>query len=114
MSKPRKYTGEQIVCILQKHRGGVTGTEISRRQGGSHDTFYLWKRRDTGLGKVELQGLKALEGEHRRLKPAVSAVQFSLSARNHRHNLVRAVALPSRDRATGICSETTSPSCVTM
>ena len=72
MSKPRQYTDEQIVSILQEHQGGATAKEIIRRHGISLDTFYRWKRKYGGLGKAELQRLKALEDENRRLKRMVA------------------------------------------
>jgi len=72
MTKPRKYTDDQIVGILQEHQGGMTAKEIIRRHGISLDTFYRWKRKYSGLGKVELQRLKALEDENRRLKRMVA------------------------------------------
>jgi putative transposase len=68
----RKYTDEQIVAILQEHQGDVTAKEVIRRHGISLDTFYRWKRKYSGLGKVELQRLKALEDENRRLKRMVA------------------------------------------
>jgi putative transposase len=68
----RKYTDEQIVSILQEHQGGVTAKEIIRRHGIALDTFYRWKRKYRGLGKAELQRLKALEDENRRLKRMVA------------------------------------------
>ena len=72
MRKPRKYTDEQIVSILQEHQGGVTAKEVIQRHGISLDTVYRWKRKYTGLGKAELQRLKALEDENRRLKRMVA------------------------------------------
>ncbi len=73
MGQPaRKYTDEQIVRILQEHQGGVTAKEIIRRHGISLDTFYRWKRKYSGMGKVEVQRLKALEEENRRLKRIVA------------------------------------------
>ena len=72
MKAPRKYTDEQIVSILQEHQGGVTAKEIIRRHGISLDTFYRWKRKYSGLGKAEVQRLKALEDENRRLKRIVA------------------------------------------
>lgn len=72
MATHRKYTDEQIVAILQEHQGAVTAKEIIRRHGISLDTFYRWKRKYSGLGKVELQRLKALEDENRRLKRVVA------------------------------------------
>lgn len=72
-SKPaRKYTDEQIVAILQEHQGGVTAREVIRRHGISLDTFYRWKRKYSGVSKAELQRLKALEDENRRLKRMVA------------------------------------------
>ena len=72
MSKGKQYTDEQIVSILQEHQGGVTAQEIIRRHGISLDTFYRWKRKYRGLGKAEVQRLKALEDENRRLKRMVA------------------------------------------
>ena len=72
MKVHRKYTDEQIVAILHEHQGGVTAKEVIRRHGISLDTFYRWKRKYAGLGKAELQRLKALEDENRRLKRMVA------------------------------------------
>lgn len=72
MKATRKYTDEQIVAILQEHHGGVTAKEVIRRHGISLDTFYRWKRQYSGMGKAELQRLKGLEDENRRLKRMVA------------------------------------------
>jgi len=72
MKAKRKYTDEQIVAILQEHHGGVTAKEVIRRHGISLDTFYRWKRQYSGMGKAELQRLKGLEDENRRLKRMVA------------------------------------------
>jgi putative transposase len=72
MKARRRYTDEQIVSILQEHQGEVTAKEIIRRHGISLDTFYRWKRKYSGLSKSELQRLKALEDENRRLKRMVA------------------------------------------
>jgi putative transposase len=72
MKVRRKYTDEQVVSILQEHQGGVRAQEVIRRHGISLDTFYRWKRKYAGLGKAELQRLKALEDENRRLKRMVA------------------------------------------
>jgi len=68
----RKYTDEQIVAILQEHAGGVTAKEVIRRHGISLDTFYRWKRQFSGMTRAELQRLRALEDENRRLKRVVA------------------------------------------
>ena len=72
MKARRRYTDEQIVSILQEHQGEATAKEIIRRHGISLDTFYRWKRKYSGLSKSELQRLKALEDENRRLKRMVA------------------------------------------
>lgn len=72
MKAKRKYTDEQIVAILQEHHGGVTAKEVIRRHGISLDTFYRWKRQYSGMTKAELQRLKGLEDENRRLKRMVA------------------------------------------
>jgi putative transposase len=72
MKAKRKYTDDQIVAILQEHQGGMTAKEIIRRHGISLDTFYRWKRQFSGMTKAELQRLKGLEDENRRLKRMVA------------------------------------------
>jgi putative transposase len=72
MQAKRKYNDEQIVAILSEHSGGVTAKEIIRRHGISLDTFYRWKRQFSGMTKAELQRLKGLEDENRRLKRMVA------------------------------------------
>jgi putative transposase len=72
MKAKRKYSDEQIVAILQEHAGGVTAKEVIRRHGISLDTFYRWKRQYSGMTKADLQRLKALEDENRRLKRMVA------------------------------------------
>ena len=72
MKAKRKYSDDEIVGILQEHQGGVTAKEVIRRHGIALDTFYRWKRKYRGLGKAELQRLKALEDENRRLKRMVA------------------------------------------
>jgi putative transposase len=72
MSPRRKYTADEIVAILHEHAGGVTAKEVIRRHGISLDTFYRWKRQYSGMTKAELQRLKALEDENRRLKRMVA------------------------------------------
>ncbi|MBL8997938.1 MAG: transposase [Gemmatimonadetes bacterium] len=72
MQAKRKYSDEQIVAILSEHAGGVTAKEIIRRHGISLDTFYRWKRQFSGMTRAELQRLKGLEDENRRLKRMVA------------------------------------------
>lgn len=72
MKAKRKYTADEIMAVLQEHQGGVTAKEVIRRHGITADTFYRWKRQYTGVTRAELQRLKALEEENRRLKRMVA------------------------------------------
>lgn len=72
MTSKRKHTAEEIFAILQEHQGGVTAKEVIRRHGIALDTLYRWKREYSGITKSELQRLKALEDENRRLKRMVA------------------------------------------
>jgi len=72
MPRRRKYTADQIVTILHEHAGGVTAKEVVRRHGIALDTFYRWKRQYGGVDKAELQRLRVLEDENRRLKRVVA------------------------------------------
>lgn len=72
MKAGRQCTDGQNLTILQKHQGGVTAKEVIRRHGIALDTFYRWRRKYSGVDKAELQRLKALEDENRRLKRVVA------------------------------------------
>ena len=80
MTARRRYSPDQIIAILQEHAGGVTAKEVIRRHGVSLDTFYRWKRQYSGMSKAELQRLKALEDENRRLKHIVAEQVLDIQA----------------------------------
>jgi putative transposase len=66
------------VQILQEQAGGVVPVELIRRHGISMDTLYRWRRKYRGVTRAEVQRLKALEEENRRLKRLV--VEQALNA----------------------------------
>ena len=74
----KRYSDEQIVQILQEHSGGVTAAEVVRRHGIALDTLYRWKRKFGGVDRAEIQRLKALEDENRRLKRVVADQALNL------------------------------------
>ena len=47
-------------------------SEIYRQHNISEQTFYRWKSKYAGMGTSELQRLKQLEDENRRLKQMVA------------------------------------------
>ncbi|MGH8543092.1 MAG: transposase [Gammaproteobacteria bacterium] len=49
-----------------------------RKHGIGQDTFYRWKRLYGGLGREELQRVRALEKENKRLKRVVADQALNL------------------------------------
>ena len=67
-----RFTEEQIVRVLTEHQNGRPATDIIREIGISEQTFYNWKRKYGDLQVSEVQRLKQLEEENRRLKELVA------------------------------------------
>ena len=72
MSKGKRPSPEQIAAALRKQEGGMKVPEICRQHTISEQTFYRWKSKYAGMGTSELQRLKPLEDENRRLKQMVA------------------------------------------
>ena len=70
---PRKgHSEEQIIYALRQAEAGTKVSEICREIGVSQQAFYSWKRRYAGLGLNELQELRQLREENRKLKTLVA------------------------------------------
>ena len=54
----RGHTEEQILRALRQAESGTKVSEISREQGISETTYYIWKKRYAGLGLSELRELR--------------------------------------------------------
>ncbi len=63
-----KFSPQQIAKILKEFDNGKSVDQISREHGVSVATFYKWRSRYAGMDAKELQRLKELEDENRRLK----------------------------------------------
>lgn len=63
-----KFTEYQIVKILKAVEGGRTVKEVCRENGISSATFYKWKSKYGGLEASDIQRMKDLEAENRKLK----------------------------------------------
>ena len=48
--KRKRYSAKQIVQALRQAEAESPGVEIYRKLGVSEQTFYRWKRRDSGVG----------------------------------------------------------------
>ena len=73
-----KYTQEQILAVLKEAEAGVLVQDILRKHGIGQDTFYRWKRLYSGLEREELQRVRALEEENKRLKRVVADQALNL------------------------------------
>jgi len=70
--KKSRFSEAQIIGILRQQGQGQTVAQICREHGISEPTFYQWKSKYGGLELTELQRLKHLEEENRRLKQLVA------------------------------------------
>jgi len=66
--KRKRYTEQQIIKILKEAEAGVAVTELSLQYGFSQSAFYKWKAKYSGMEVSQLQHLKELEEENRKLK----------------------------------------------
>jgi putative transposase len=64
----KRFTAEQIVAILREAEKSTTIEEILRKHAISELTFYRWKKMYGSLGIAEVQRIKQLESENRKLK----------------------------------------------
>ena len=67
-----RFTEGQIVLVLKQAEAGIPIQDLIRKYGICEQTFYRWKKRYGGLDASELQQLKQLREENRRLKGLVA------------------------------------------
>lgn len=63
-----KFSPHQIAKILKEFDGGKSAQEISREYRVSTASFYKWRERYAGMTGKELNRIKELEDENRKLK----------------------------------------------
>ena len=63
---------EQILRVLREAESGETAVEVCRKHGISQQSFYLWKKKYSGLGLSELRELRQLREENGKLKRLVA------------------------------------------
>ena len=56
------HAEEQIVAVLRQVEAGARVDDVCRKIGISQATYYLWKRKYTGVGVSELRELRQLLG----------------------------------------------------
>jgi len=70
--KRSKFTEDQIAFALKQNELGTSVEEVCRKMGISEATFYVWKKKYSGIGPSETRRLRQLEEENRRLKQIVA------------------------------------------
>jgi putative transposase len=66
--KRSKYSDEQILAIVKEGEAGRKVADLCRTHGINEQTYYRWKAKYGGMELSEMQRLKQLEDENRRLK----------------------------------------------
>jgi putative transposase len=75
-----RFSEGQMIGVLREQESGTTTAEVCRRHGISEQTFYRWKARYGGLGPSDVQRLKSLEDENRRLKKLLAEAMLDVAA----------------------------------
>ena len=70
--KKTAFTEEQITYVLCQAESGTPVADVCRGMGVSEATFYVWKKKYSGIGPSELRRLRQLEEENRKLKQIVA------------------------------------------
>jgi putative transposase len=68
----RGHSEEEILRVLREAESGDTVVEDCRKHGISQQSFYLWKKKYSGLGLSELRELRQLREENGKLKRLVA------------------------------------------
>ena len=66
------HTEEQILRALRQPESGTRVADICREHGVSEATYYVWKKKYSGLGLEELRELRQLREENGKLKRLVA------------------------------------------
>jgi putative transposase len=78
--KRSKFTDEQILAIVKEGEAGRKVADLCRAHGLTEQTYYRWKAKYGGMELSELQRLKQVEDENRRLKHIVAEQTLDIQA----------------------------------
>jgi putative transposase len=70
--KRSRFTDEQILAIVKEGGAGRKVADLCRANGSTEQTYYRWKAKYGGMELSEVQRLRQLEDENRRLKQIVA------------------------------------------
>jgi Transposase. len=75
-----QFSDEQILAIVKEGEAGRKVADLCRTHGITEQTYYRWKSKYGGMELSELQRLKQLEDENRRLKHIVAEQTLDIQA----------------------------------
>ena len=75
-----QFTDEQMLAIVKEGEAGRKVADLVRSHGITEQTYYRWKSKYGGMELSELQRLKQLEDENRRLKHIVAEQTLDIQA----------------------------------
>ena len=78
--KRSKFTDEQILSIVKEGEADRKVADLCRTYGITEQTYYRWKAKYGGMELSEMQRLKQLEDENRRLKQIVAEQSLDIQA----------------------------------
>src|SRR4029450_10186546 len=78
--KRSKFSDEQILAIVREGEAGRKVADLCRTHGITEQTYYRWKAKYGGRAPSEMQRLKQLEDENRRLKQIVAEQTLDIQA----------------------------------
>ena len=78
--KRSKFSDEQILAIVKEGEAGRKVSDLCRAYGITEQTYYRWKAKFGGMELSEMQRLKQLEDENRRLKHIVAEQTLDIQA----------------------------------
>ncbi len=70
--KSKRFSVEQIVSAFEQREAGLPLAEVARKLGIVEETFYVWKKKYTGLESDQVRELKQLREENEKLKRIVA------------------------------------------
>ena len=74
------YTPQEVRMILQELADGQTAEEAARKHRISKATIYRWKKRAERSGAEEMDRLKKVDEENRRLKHLLAEAALEIQA----------------------------------
>ena len=78
--KRSKFSGEHILAIVREGEAGRKVADLCRAHGITEQTYYRWKAKYGGMELSEMQRLKQVEDENRRLKQIVAEQTLDIQA----------------------------------